>query len=174
MGLLAKRGSAPMTADETLWVADWLWSVPLIAACIVIHVLGLGQINEQIVRVLQRNIDDRRYLMLFAVVIATVALLATALHALEAGIWAFAYLLLGALPDMRAAMLYSVSAMTTYGHADISLAPHWRMMGALEALNGVLLFGLTTAFLFAIIEKVWPLGSRTGRHRRRQEPAAPA
>ena len=37
-------------------------------------------------------------------------------------------------------------------------------MGALEALNGMLLFGLTTAFLFAMIQKVWPLGSR-GRHR---------
>ena len=33
-------------------------------------------------------------------------------------------------------------------------------MGALEALNGMLLFGLTTVFLFAMIQKVWPLGSR--------------
>jgi hypothetical protein len=37
-------------------------------------------------------------------------------------------------------------------------------MGALEALNGMLLFGMTTAFLFAMIQKVWPLGSR-GPHR---------
>jgi hypothetical protein len=37
--------------------------------------------------------------------------------------------------------------------------------GALEALNGMLLFGLTTAFLFAMIQKVWPLGSR-GRHQK--------
>ena len=40
----------------------------------------------------------------------------------------------------------------------------WQLMGALEALNGMLLFGLTTAFLFAMIQKVWPLGSR-GWHR---------
>jgi hypothetical protein len=33
-------------------------------------------------------------------------------------------------------------------------------MGPLEALNGMLLFGLTTAFMFAVIQKVWPLGSR--------------
>jgi hypothetical protein len=37
-------------------------------------------------------------------------------------------------------------------------------MGALEALNGTMLFGLTTAFLFAMIQKVWPLGLR-GWHR---------
>ena len=33
-------------------------------------------------------------------------------------------------------------------------------MGALEALNGMMLFGLTTAFLFAMIQQVWPVGSR--------------
>jgi hypothetical protein len=37
-------------------------------------------------------------------------------------------------------------------------------MGALEALNGMLSFGLTTAFLFAIIQRVWPLGSRERHH----------
>jgi hypothetical protein len=52
-------------------------------------------------------------------------------------------------------MLYSLSAMTSYGHADLFLAPHWRMMGFLEALNGWILFGLTTAFLFTVIQKAW-------------------
>ena len=52
------------------------------------------------------------------------------------------------------------SAITAYGHAAIFLDPHWQMMGALETLNGVILFGLTTAFLFALIQRIWPLGSR--------------
>jgi hypothetical protein len=51
--------------------------------------------------------------------------------------------------------------MTTYGHESVSLEQHWQMMGALEALNGMLLFGLTTAFLFAMIQEVWQ------SHRRR-------
>jgi hypothetical protein len=38
----------------------------------------------------------------------------------------------------------------------------WQLLGALEALNGMLLFGLTTDFLFAMIQKVWPLGTRGG------------
>ncbi len=53
-------------------------------------------------------------------------------------------------------MLYSLNAMTSYGHADLLLASHWRMMGALEALNGWILFGLTTTFLFTVIQKAWP------------------
>ena len=47
--------------------------------------------------------------------------------------------------------------MTTYGHEDLYLSPHWRLMGALEALNGMLLFGLTTAFLYGMIQKVSPI-----------------
>ena len=53
-------------------------------------------------------------------------------------------------------MLYSISAMTSFGHAGIYLDPHWQMMGALEALNGMMLFGLTTAFLFSVLQTHWP------------------
>jgi hypothetical protein len=64
---------------------------------------------------------------------------------------------------MSAAVLYSFSAMTAYGHASVLLEPHWQLMGALEALNGLMLFGLTTAFMFAMIGRV----SRVGRRGRR-------
>lgn len=80
------------------------------------------------------------------------ALLAASLHGIEAMIWAAAYRLIGALPDYNSAALYSLSAMTSYGHANLVLEKRWQLMGALEALNGVLLFGLTTAFLIGIIQ----------------------
>jgi len=83
----------------------------------------------------------------------------TVLHAFEGAVWAGAYQLLGALPDNRSAMLYSLSAITSYGQAAISLEPDWQMMGALEALNGLMLFGLTTAFLFKMVQQVWPAGA---------------
>ena len=51
------------------------------------------------------------------------------------------------------AMLYSLSAMTSYGHANLLLAQHWQLMGAIEALNGMMLFGLSTAFLFAMLRE---------------------
>jgi hypothetical protein len=73
-------------------------------------------------------------------------LLATILHGTEVALWAGAYRFLGALPDNRSAMLYSLGAMTSYGHANLFLKAQWQLMGALEALNGMLLFGLTTAF----------------------------
>jgi hypothetical protein len=134
-------------------------SLPLIVVNVVIHVIGLGLINESVVRVLSGARQRRRFMPTFALVMGVPALLATVLHGIEAATWATAYLLLGALPNTKSAMLYSLSAMTSYGHANLFLEEQWQLMGALEALNGMLLFGLTTAFLFAMIQKVWPLGS---------------
>jgi hypothetical protein len=146
-----------------MWTADWAWSLPLILLTVVIHVFGLGLINERVVRTLSRSVDRRRLIPLFALVMGVAVLLITALHGIEGVAWAAAYWFLGAVPDAKSAMLYSLNAMTTYGHESAMLAPHWQMMGALEALNGVLLFGLTTAFLFAMIQEVWPLSMREGR-----------
>jgi len=147
------------------WNANWAWSLPLIVLNVVVHVLGLGFINERVVRTLSGVMAHRHFTLMFVVAMSVTVLLATLLHGIEAIVWAVAYRVLGALPDNRSAMLYSLSALTSYGHANIFLADHWRLMGALEALNGMMLFGLTTAFLFAMIQQVWPLGSRDGRSR---------
>jgi hypothetical protein len=144
--------------DETLiWSNNWVWALPLIVFTVVLHVIVLGLINARVVTVLHRTRDHRNFMLQFVLVMGITTLLATLLHAFEAGIWATAYQRLGALQNSKSAMLYSLSALTTYGHAELYLAPHWRLMGALEALNGLLLFGLTTAFLYAHVQRVWPL-----------------
>lgn len=146
------------------WVGDWAWSLPLILLTVVIHVLGLALIGEGVVDVLSVSEGRRNLTRRFAAVMGAAGLLATLLHGIEGAIWAVAYRFLSALPDNRSAMLYSLSAMTTFGHANLFLENRWQLMGALEALDGMLLFGLTTAFLFAIMQSVWPFGSR-GPHR---------
>jgi hypothetical protein len=147
------------------WDIDWAWSLPLIVLTVVTHVLGLGVINERIVGRVGNKVNSRHLTALFMAVMAAAALMVTVLLAFEGAIWAAVYRVVGALPDNRSAMLYSLSAITSYGHANIFLDPHWQMMGALEALNGMILFGLTTAFMFGMVQQVWPIGSRVhGRH----------
>jgi hypothetical protein len=150
--------------DVGAWIGDWAWGLPLIVLTVVIHVCGLALIGGKFVTGLNEPSDRRGFMLRFAVVIGATSLLATILHGIGTGIWAVAYRLLGALPDGKSALLYSLSAITTYGHTNFYLKPHWELMGALEALNGMLLFGLTTAFLFAMIQRVWPLGSREWHH----------
>jgi MFS superfamily sulfate permease-like transporter len=142
------------------WSADWAWGLPLIVLTVVLHVVGLGLINKQAVRASGNAAQRRHPNALFAMVMGTTTLLATCLHAIEAAIWTVAYRLLHALPDNKSAMLYSLEAITSYGHSNLFLEERWRLMGAMEALNGWLLFGLTTAFLFGIIDRVWGRGTR--------------
>jgi hypothetical protein len=126
-------------------------------------VFGLALVNDAVALVPR---DAKRHLFMtrFAAVIGAAVLLIVLLHTVEAATWAGAYRLLDALPNNKVAMLYSLGAMTSYGHANLFLAPQWQMMGVLQSLTGVLLFGLTTAFLFAMIQTVWqPPRSRPER-----------
>jgi branched-subunit amino acid ABC-type transport system permease component len=152
------------TVAPVAWSADWAWGLPLIVLTVVIHVFGLGLIGVRVSRVVSRTVERRHPTAAFVGVLGVTTLLATCLHALEAGIWAEAYRLLDALPDAKSAMLYSLNAITSYGHASLRLEGHWELMGAMESLNGWLLFGLTTAFLFGMVEKVWSFEKKADRH----------
>lgn len=147
--------SSFLVSDTLHWSTNWAWGVPLIVLTVVIHVLGLGLIKQKAFSVSSRTTRRQGNTALSLVIIGVVTLLATVLHAVEAAVWAVAFQLLNAVADFKSAMLYSLNAVTSYGHTNLDLAQHWYLLGALEALNGWLLFGLTTAFLFAVIDKLW-------------------
>lgn len=142
------------------WSADWFWSLPLIVFTVVLHSYGLRAIDRRVSLVLLANKEKGLSETVSTLAMGAVVLSATLLHGSEGAIWAAAYNLLGALPDRKSAMLYSLNALTSYGHSEIHLAMHWQLMGALEALDGWILFGLSAAFLFTVIQRIWPHGSQ--------------
>ncbi len=148
--------------DIGYWYSSWLWGMPLIAVTVMLHAAGLVLVRDMMQRFIASRADRGAALHLnLAAVMGMAAGLVTLLHLLEASVWAAAYVVvLGALPTPHVAMLYSVSAMTAYGHAAVFLTPRWQMLGALESLNGLILFGLSTAFLYGIIQRAWPAGGR--------------
>ena len=145
------------------WSVDWAWGLPLIVLTILIHVFGISLLRERAVWYFSHRSQMRRPTAEFVIVMGAITFAITILHAAEAGIWALAYKSLGALPDYSTAMLYSLNAVTSYGHTNISLDDYWHLLGALEALNGWLLFGLSTAFLFGMIQKVWSVEDQKKR-----------
>jgi hypothetical protein len=126
----------------------------MITLTVIIHVYGLVRIDTELVPILLQRMARRSRATRLCVIMGVTAFLATILHGVEGATWAGAYLIVGALPNARLSMLYSINAVTTYGHINTVLDIHWQMMGALEALNGIILFGLTTAFMFAILQRV--------------------
>lgn len=141
--------------------AIWTWGLALIAVTIAIHATGVVMIALVGVRIRiwsERGHVSLRYGTAIVIgVIGMTGLLLAVLHGIEAAIWAAVYLWFGALHSPVAAMLYSIDSMTTRGASGLSLQQPWLMMGALEAADGVLLFGISTAYMFGVLQAYWPL-----------------
>lgn len=140
---------------------NWIWGLSLIALTIVIHatgvvVLALVTLNIRF-RVTGRRLAPRHVIAMVIGLVGSTGLLLAILHGVEAAIWAAAYLWLGALDSPLEAILYSVDSLTTRGASGLKLPGHWRMMGALEAVGGMMLFGISTAFIFAMMQAYWPV-----------------
>jgi hypothetical protein len=144
---------------------NWAWGLALIVLTIAIHGLGVALMALADMS-LRLRIECRHHLRLphvLAIVtglIGVAGLLLAALHAMEAALWAAAYSWLGALDSPADAILYSVDAISTRGASGVTLERPWRMMGALEAVDGMLLFGISTAYIFAVMQAYWPLMTR--------------
>jgi hypothetical protein len=96
---------------------------------VLVHALALVEIQARVVLQLPLVLHARRSSIVLAVLMIVTVLLLTVLHAVEASAWASAYVALGARPDVASVMLYSLSAMTSYGHGD-ALAVDRRHRGA--------------------------------------------
>jgi hypothetical protein len=77
---------------------------------------------------------------------------------LEALLWALFYLahpLITALPDLETAFYFSMVTFTTLGFGDVVLTGQWRTLASIQAANGVIIFGWTTALIFYFIQRVY-------------------
>jgi Ion channel len=81
-------------------------------------------------------------------------LLSLAGHILEVALWAFVFDLCGAAADFSAALYCSAGNYTTVGSGDVVLSPRWKLLGPLEGAAGLLMFGVSTALIFAVIQRL--------------------
>ena len=91
-------------------------------------------------------------------VLVNTALIVFALHTLEIVIWAGAYhamLPVGELASFEEAVYFSFVTFTTLGYGEITLSEGWRLLSGIEALNGILLVGWTTAMIFSVVQRIW-------------------
>ena len=75
-------------------------------------------------------------------------------HLTQIALWAMAFLMVGAISDFGTAFYYSAENYTALGYGDVVLSGTWRLLGPLEAINGLLLFGLSTGVMFAVMSRL--------------------
>ena len=119
---------------------------------IVVHGLVVHTIVMGLRRNLQRGLLGARIWVNLAF-ITGVTLLALAGHLVEIVLWAFALDASGAVADIGAAIYSSAGSHTTSG-SDIVLPPQWKLLGPLEGVDGMLMFGISTAFIFAVVNRL--------------------
>jgi hypothetical protein len=100
--------------------------------------------------VIHGNVPTHPALRLVAIMIATVSMLMVA-HLVEVAIWAMAYSLMGATPQGTENLYFAFVNYTTLGYGDIIPVARWRLLGPLTAMNGVLLFGWSTAVIYHVL-----------------------
>jgi hypothetical protein len=147
---------------------SWTLGLSLIVLTIAIHTTGVVVLAFGLERSIRLGADkhmhdSRRVVPVVIGHIGAVALILAALHGLGSTLWAAAYRWLGAFDSFTEASLYSLGTMTTFEVPGLLLPTRWRMLGPLEAVNGVLLFGISTAFMFAVMQAYWlTLSHRAG------------
>ena len=75
-------------------------------------------------------------------------------HLIEIALWAVLLIICREFPDFRTAYYYSAGNYTTLASGDLIMTPSWKLLGPLEAANGMLMFGVSTAIIFAVIQRL--------------------
>jgi hypothetical protein len=92
------------------------------------------------------------WLLLIAVMIGTVSVLMTA-HFFEVMVWALAYAIFDVAPPGTDMMYFAFVNYTTLGYGDITPVERWQLLGPITAMNGILLFGWSTAVIFDVLRR---------------------
>lgn len=134
------------------------WAIILVFVTIAFHLVGIALMAIAVPRLWAEDVTDRKS---FLDTIPGVLLIITAIafglaifHGIESVIWAVTYFRLAVFSLMSDAILYSLGAMST-GGSGLTVPLNWRLMGAIESFDGLLLFGISTAVLFSIMTKLW-------------------
>jgi hypothetical protein len=83
-----------------------------------------------------------------------VSLVTAAAHLIQIALWAVVFLICGEAPTFKQAFYCSAQNYTALGYGDVHLSERWQLLGPLEAVNGLLLFGLSTALMFAVLSSL--------------------
>jgi hypothetical protein len=83
-----------------------------------------------------------------------VSLVTAAAHLVQIALWAVVYLICGEIASFERAFYCSAQNYTALGYGDVHLSERWQLLGPLEAVNVLLLFGLSTAIMFAVLSRL--------------------
>lgn len=125
----------------------------MVALTVVIHLVGLGLLVA-LMRPHHRWLHTRRVRLHQLIIIFGAAFGLFALHTIEIWSYAILYTKVNALPSFDDALYFSTTTYATIGYGDVVLPRAWRLVGAIEGANGIILLGWSTAFFISVIGRI--------------------
>ena len=141
-----------MLTDEML--SEIAIAAAIVSICLVVHLAGILTMAEWLLKrrdYLEQTASPRHFamplLMLFLGIMC--------LHLIQTGLWAVFYYTKGLFSDFETSLYFSMVSFTTIGYGDVLLPRRWRLLGVIEGFSGVLLCGVSTGFIFAVINAMF-------------------
>jgi voltage-gated potassium channel Kch len=126
----------------------------IMAICVVIHSATLVNFSAWLITK-RPNPDRSNAMLLYSLLLILSFFVLIVLHLVETTIWGIFYYWRGLFPDFETSLYFSLGSYTTIGYGDVVLPQRWRMLGGIEGLSGVLLCGLSAAFVFALVNSAF-------------------
>ena len=129
------------------------------AVSVAIHVLGSTRWLSHLARKIAADEGPKEDRGLFLALLST-AMVLLLLHVVEVVVWAVVYVALpgrAGLTGIVDSVYFSIVTFTTLGYGDITLTADWHPLAGMEAMAGIMVFGLTTAIMFAVISRTWKI-----------------
>jgi len=124
-----------------------------VVSTILIHALALSA-TVNLVRRERRLGRAGASFWIDVAIVAQAMSFALVAHLIEIVVWAVLFVRCGEFSELGTAYYHSAVNYTTLGYGDVIMSPSWRLLGPLEAANGMLMFGVTTAMIFAVIQRL--------------------
>jgi len=135
-------------------LSELVTAFAIVAVCVIVHITGLAFFT-QILLLRRSHIQQNPHLWKISLILIITFGIVLFLHLAETIIWAEFYYSRNLFERFEPALHFSLTSYTTVGYGEILLPEHWRLLGGIEALSGLLLCGVSTAFIFAILNALF-------------------
>jgi len=128
-------------------------AIALLATCVIVQSLGMLVLIRWLSRV-RRVLESRSTYLRVALLLRLFGGIVL-LHLVQVGLWAVVFWRAHELPNVETALYFSLATYTTIGFGDVVVGPGWRVLAGIEGLTGILLVGWSTAFVFAVVNRMY-------------------
>ena len=126
----------------------------IVSVSLIIHIAGIllmAKLLSNRREEFERSASNKQYALLIVALFVGILLL----HVIQTSLWAVFYYTQELFSDFETSLYFSMVTFTTIGYGDVLLPRNWRLLGVIEGFSGVLLCGVSTAFIFAVVNAIF-------------------